>query len=70
MRVLAEASERSKHLEEHLLSDVVGVVVVAGILEGDAIHHRPVTLDQRPEGRPIAGGGAWDQGSVIHLSTL
>jgi hypothetical protein len=24
-----------------------------------------MTLDQRPEGRSIPGGGAWNQGSVI-----
>ena len=65
LRVLAEAGERTKDLEKHILRNVVSVVMVAAVLERDAIHHRPMTLDQRPEGRSVAGGGAWNQGSVI-----
>ena len=61
LRVLAELVERPIDLDEDFLRNVLGVVVVPGELIGDAIHHRPMTLDERLKGGRVAARRAGDQ---------
>ena len=64
--VLPKAVERSVDLEEDLLGDVLGVVVVAGELVGDAIDHGPMLLDERLKGGRVAARRAGNQVRVSH----
>ena len=59
--VLPEPVERAVDLDEDFLGDVLGIVVVAGELVGDAIHHRPMPLDERLKGGRVAARRARDQ---------
>ena len=59
--VMPEPVERPVDFDEHLLRDVLGVVMVSRKLIRDPIHHRAVTLDQRLEGGRVAAGSAGDQ---------
>jgi len=55
LRVVPEAIKRTEHLDEHVLGDIFGVVVVPGELVGETIDHRPVPLNERMERRAVAG---------------
>src|SRR5262249_14873956 len=59
--VVAEPVERPVDLDEHVLRDVFRVVVVAGELVCQPVHHRPMALHERPKRRAVAGRRAGDQ---------
>jgi hypothetical protein len=61
LSILPEPVERSIHLDEHFLRDVLGVVMVPGKLIRDPIHHRPVPLNERLERGGVPPGRAGDQ---------
>ena len=61
LRVLTEAVQRAIDLDEDFLGDVLGVVVVARELVGDAIHHGPMPLDERLKGGRVAARRAGNQ---------
>jgi hypothetical protein len=52
--VLAKAIQRPVDLEEDLLGDVLGVVVVPGELIGHPVDHGPMPLDERLKGGRVA----------------
>jgi hypothetical protein len=53
--IVAKPVKRPEYLDEHVLCNVFGVVMIAGKLKGDAIHHRTMPLDERMESGSIAG---------------
>ena len=73
LRVLPEPVERPVDLDEHLLRDVLGVVMVAGELVRHAVHHRSMPLDERLEGgssRPPAAREIRSESADITLDSL
>src|SRR3954462_7621678 len=52
--VVAEAVERPVHFDEPFRRDALGVLVMAGELIRDAVHHRSMLLDETLERRRIA----------------
>jgi hypothetical protein len=59
--ILSETIERSIDLDEHVLRDVLGVVMVTGKLVRNPVHHRTVALDEHLEGRHVASSRAGDK---------
>jgi hypothetical protein len=59
--LLAESLQRAVDLDKHFLRNVFRVVMVARELEGDAVHHRTMTLDERLEGGGVASRRPRDQ---------
>ncbi len=76
LRILTEAFERPVDLDEHLLRDVLGVVMIAGELIRHAIHHRPMALDQQVEGGGVSRSRLGDQVrigqhyGIAHMSAI
>ena len=64
--VLAKAIQRPVDLEEDLLGDVLGVVVVAGKLVGHPIDHGPMPLDEHLKGGRVTARRAGNQVRVNH----
>ena len=64
--------QRPVHLDEDFLRDVLGIVMVAGELVGDAIHHRSMLLDEPLEGGSVAPRRAGDQVriSLHHVKSI
>src|SRR5687768_11623017 len=58
LRVVAKAIERSIDLDEHVLRDVLRIVMVAGKLVGQPVDHPPMPLHERMESGTVAGRGA------------
>ena len=55
LRVVAKAVERSIDLDEHVLRNVLGIVMVAGELIRESIHQRAMPLDERMERSAVTG---------------
>ena len=70
LRILAKPVERTIDLDEDFLRDVLGVVVVAGELIGDPIHHRSVPLDERLKGGRVAARRAGNQVRIVSHSAV
>ena len=68
LRVLPEPVQRAIDLDEDFLRDVFGIVVVAGELIGDAIHHRSMPLDERLKSGCVAARRAGNQIRISHSS--
>ena len=66
LRVLPEPVERAIDLDEDFLRDVFRIVVVAGELIGDAIHHRSMPLDERLKRGCVAARRAGNQVGISH----
>ena len=64
--VLPEARQRPVDFDEHILGDVLRVVVVAGELVGHAVDHRSMLLDEHPESGRVAARRTRDQFRVNH----
>ena len=55
LRIVPESIERAIDLDEDVLGDVLGVVMIAGELVGHPIHHGAMPLHQRMERGRVAG---------------
>ena len=67
LRVVAEPVERAVDLDEDVLRDVLGIVVVAGELVGQPIHHRAMPLDERMKrgASPAAARATRSESAVV-----
>jgi hypothetical protein len=64
--IVAECAERAVHLDEHVLRDILGIVVISGELQGDSVHHGTMTLDERLKGKGVAARRADYQIRISH----
>jgi len=64
--ILAEAVQRPVDLDEDLLGDVLGVVVVPSKLIGYSIDHRTMPLDEQLKGGRVAARSAGNEIRISH----
>src|SRR5262245_37376341 len=61
LSVLPESVKRPEDFDEHVLGDVLGVMMIARKLIGHAVHHRAVTLDKHLKGGRVPPCRAGDE---------